>query len=331
VYRAIRTIISGPMVLILASAAGSTLAQDRAAAPNYPTKPIRIVIGTPAGAGSELIARLAGQQLTDAWGQPAIVEPHPGAGGNIAAEYVARAPADGYTLYVCYGTHTVNPSLYPKLPYDAIKDFAPVTLLSTQVNALTLHPSVPAKTVSELVALAHQRPGRLNYASSGNGAPNHLGMEQFKMMAKLDIVHIPYKGAAPARIDILGGQVDMWFDVLRAVLPYRESGRLRVLAVGSPRRSSLAPDIPTMAESGWNGVEVITWHALLAPAGTPAAIVNRLQSVIARGLQVPALKDKLAANGVEIAAGPPAELDAFLRADLARWEKVVRAAQIRPD
>ncbi len=326
-----KNIAASTMLVALASTVTCALGQDRAATPNYPAKPIRIVIGTPAGGGSELIARLAGQQLTDAWGQPVIVDPHPGAGGNIAAEYVAKAPPDGYTLYVCYGTHTVNPSLYPKLPYDAIKDFAPITLLSVQVNALTLHPSVPAKTVSELVTLARQRPGRLTYASSGNGAPNHLGMEQFKMMAKIDIIHVPYKGAAPARVDVLGGHVDMWFDVLRVVLPYRASGRLRVLAVGSPRRSSLAPDIPTMGELGWNGVEVITWHALLAPAGTPAAIINRLQSTIAHGMQAPALKDKLAANGVEVVAGTPAELDSFLRSDLARWEKVVRAAHIRAD
>jgi tripartite-type tricarboxylate transporter receptor subunit TctC len=306
-------------------------AQDRSAARTYPTKSIRIVIGTPAGGGSELIARLAGQQLTEAWGQPVIVDPHPGASGNIAAELVAKSPADGYTLYVCYGTHTVNPSLYARVPYDPIKDFAPVTLISTQVNALTVHPSVPAKTVNELVALARRRPGKLSYASSGNGSPNHLGMEQFKLMAKLDIVHVPYKGSAPSRIDVLGGQVDMLFDVLRVALPYRESGKLRVLAVGSPRRSTLAPDLPTMEEAGWKGVEVVTWHALLAPAGTPAAIVSRLQAEIARSLSAPDMKDKLAKIGVEVVAGTPAELAAFLRADMARWEKVVRMAGIRLD
>src|SRR5450759_3359947 len=279
--RAIRgAACAGAAMLGTIAASHDGFAQDQSAARNYPAKPIRIVIGTPAGGGSELIARLAGQQLTAAWGHPVIVDPHPGASGNIAAELVAKSPADGYTLYVCYGTHTVNPSLYARVPYDPIKDFAPVTLISTQVNALTIHPSVPAKTVSELVALARRRPGALSYASSGNGSPNHLGMEQFKLLAKLDIVHVPYKGAAPSRIDVLGGQVDMLFDVLRVALPYRESGKLRVLAVGSPRRSSLAPDLPTMEESGWKGVDVITWHALLAPAGTPAAIVTRLQAEI---------------------------------------------------
>lgn len=180
-------------ILSCTLAAQYALAQDRAASRAYPTKPIRIAIGTPAGGGSEFIARVAGQLLTQAWGLPVVVDPHPGASGNIAAELVARSPADGYTLYVCYGTHTVNPSLYARVPYDPIKDFAPVTLLSVQVNALTVHPSVPAKSVSELVALAHRSPGKLSYASSGNGSPNHLGMEQFKMMAKLDIVHVPYK------------------------------------------------------------------------------------------------------------------------------------------
>jgi len=300
-----------------------------AAADTYPSKPIRIVIGTPAGGGSELQARYVGQALTQAWGQPVVVDPRPGASGNIAAEHVAKSAPDGYTLYVCYGTHTVNPSLYKRVPYDALRDFAPVTLIATQYNALAVHPSIPAKTVKEFVALARSRPGKLTYASSGNGSPNHLGMELFKQAAGLEMVHIPYKGVAPARTDLFGGHVDSIFDTLRAVLPYQEAGRIRVLAVGSARRSSIAPDLPTIGESGWKGIEVLTWHALLAPAGTPPEIVNRLQTEIRRGLM--AQKDKFAKDGVDVVAGSPAELEAFMRGDMAKWQKVIQTANIRLD
>ena len=310
----------GAVLAVLAAAA---------AADTYPSKPIRIVIGTPAGGGSELQARYVGQALTQAWGQPVVVDPRPGASGNIAAEHVAKSAPDGYTLYVCYGTHTVNPSLYKRVPYDALRDFAPVTLIATQYNALAVHPSIPARTVKEFVALARSRPGKLTYASSGNGSPNHLGMELFKQAAGLEMVHIPYKGVAPARTDLFGGHVDSIFDTLRAVLPYQEAGRIRVLAVGSARRSSIAPDLPTIGESGWKGIEVLTWHALLAPAGTPPEIVNRLQTEIRRGLM--AQKDKFAKDGVDVVAGSPAELEAFMRGDMAKWQKVIQTANIRLD
>jgi len=298
---------------------------------DYPAKPIRLVIGTPAGGGSDLMARLAGQQLTRAWNAVVVVEPRPGAAGNLAAEYIAKAPPDGYTLYVCYGTHTVNPSLYPKLPYDAIRDFTPVTLIARQYNALVVHPSVPARTVAELVALAKKQPGKLSYGSSGNGSPNHLGMELFKIDAKIDLVHVPYKGAAPSRIDLLGGHTDLMFDVLRTALPYRDAGRMRMLALASPQRSTLAPDLPTMAEAGWKGIEVLTWHGLIGPAGMPAAIVERLQTEIQRGLLAPATKDKLAGDGIEVVAGTPSELAAFMRADMEKWGGVIKAARIRAD
>lgn len=297
---------------------------------DYPAKPVRIVIGTAAGGGSDLMARLVGQRLTQAWNAIVVVEPRPGVGGNIAAEYVAKSPPDGYTLYLCYGTHTVNPNLY-KLNYDAIKDFAPVTLIARQYNALVVHPSIPARSVNELVTLAKKNPGKLSYASSGSGSPWHLGMELFKISAQIDLVHIPYKGAAPARIDLLGGHVDVMFDVLRTALPFRDAGRTRMLAVASPQRSSLAPDVPTLAEAGWKGIEVLTWHALLAPAGTSPAIVDRLQSEIQRGLLATASRDKLTGDGVEVVASTPAELDAFMRADMARWGAVIKTARIRPD
>lgn len=317
--------------VVLAAATAAWVANGSASAQQYPIKPIRIVIGTPAGGGSELMGRLIGQYMTQAWGQPVVIDPRPGASGNIAAEHVAKSPPDGYTLYVCYGTHTVNPILYSRAPYDPIKDFAPVTLIATQFNALAVHPSIPARSVKELVALAKSRPGKMTYASSGNGSPNHLGMELFKQTAGIEMVHIPYKGVAPARTDLFGGHVDTIFDTLRAVLPFHEAGRVRVLAVASPRRASIAPELPTVDESGWKGIEVLTWHALLAPAGTPAEIVNRLQAEIRRGLTAPAQKEKLGKDGVEVVAGTPADLDAFLRADIAKWQKVIRAASIRLD
>jgi tripartite-type tricarboxylate transporter receptor subunit TctC len=297
----------------------------------YPTKPIRIVIGTPAGGGSDLMARLVGQQFTQAWGQQMLLDARPGASGNIAAEFVAKAPPDGYTLYVCYGTHTVNPSIYPHVGYEPIKDFVPISLIATQYNALVVHPSVPARSVKELVAIAKSRPGKLSYSSSGNGSPNHIGMELFKLAAKIDIVHIAYKGAAPSRTDFLGGHVDTMFDVLRTALPYHEAGRARILAVGSERRSTLAPNIPTVDESGYTGIIVRTWHGLLAPAATPQAIVDQLQAQLRRGLLAPALKDKLAKDGIEVVASTPGELESFMRADLAKWKTVVQAAHIRAD
>ncbi len=298
---------------------------------DYPSKPIRIVIGTPAGGGSDLMARLIGQRLSQAWNAAVVVDPRPGAGGNIAAEHVAKSAPDGYTLYVCYGTHTVNPNLYAKLGYDALRDFAPVTLLARQYNALVVHPSIPARSVNELVALAKKHPGKLSYASSGSGSPTHLGMELFKIAAQINLTHIPYKGAAPSRIDLLGGHIDLMFDVLRTALPFREAGRTRILAVASAQRSPLATDLPTMAEAGWKGIEVLTWHALLAPAGTPAAIVERLQAEIQRGLLAPAMKDKLAGDGVEVVASTPGELATFMRADMAKWGEVIKTARIRAD
>jgi len=299
--------------------------------PAYPAKPIRIVIGTPAGGGSDLMARTIGQLYTQAWGQQVLVEPRPGASGNIAAELVAKSPPDGYTLYVPYGTHTVNPSIYPRVGYDPIKDFTPISLIAKQYNALVVHPSVPARTVRELVALAKSRPGKMTYASSGNGSPTHLGMELFKIDAKIDLTHVPYKGAAPSRTDLLGGNIDTMFDVLRTALPFHTAGRARILAVASAKRSPLAADLPTMDESGFRGIEVLTWHALLAPAGAAPAIVEQLQGEMRRGLLAPALKDRLLKDGIEAVASTPSELDAFMRADIAKWKNVVQTARIRAD
>jgi tripartite-type tricarboxylate transporter receptor subunit TctC len=320
-----------PIAIAVIAVLGALAATSAHAQTEYPAKPLRIVIGTPAGGGSELMARYIGQQLASAWKTAVVVDPRPGASGNVAAEHVAKSPPDGYTLYVPFGTHTVNPSLYAKVPYDPIRDFAPVMLVSKQFNALVVHPSVPVKSVKEFVALARAQPRKMSYSSSGNGSPNHLGMELFKQTAGFDVVHIPYKGAAPSRIDMLGGHVDTMFDTLRTALPYHEAGKVRVLAVASPRRSVLAPDVPTVEEAGWKGIEVMSWHALLAPAGTPVGIVDRLQSEISRGLLAPPFKDKVAKDGIDMVAGTPAELAAFMRDDMAKWKAVIQAARIRLD
>jgi tripartite-type tricarboxylate transporter receptor subunit TctC len=296
---------------------------------DFPVKPIRIVIGTPVGGGSELMGRYVGQPLTQAWGQPVVIDARPGASGNIAAEHVAKSAPDGYTLYVPYGTHTVNPSLFAKVPYDPIRDFTSITLISKQYNSLVVHPSIPAKSVKELIALARNAPRKLTYASSGTGAAGHLGMELLKQLAGVDMVHVPYKGSAPSRIDLLGGHVDLMFDVLRTALPFRESGRVRMLAVAALTRQSIAPDVPTLDELGYKGLEVLTWHALLAPAGLSKALVERMQGVIHRALTAPAMKEKLARDGVDAIASSPAELDAFMRADIEKWRKVIQTAKIR--
>ena len=302
-----------------------------AGAQPYPAKSIRIVTGFAAGGPTDIYARLIGQKLTAAWGQPVIVDARPGASGNIAAEHVAKSPADGYTLYVPFGTHTVNPSLYSKSPYDPIKDFTMVTLIAKQYNALVVHPSIPAKSVKELLALAKAQPRKLSYGSSGNGSPNHLGMELLKQITGVDMVHVPYKGAAPSRIDLLGGHLELMFDVLRTALPFRDTGRIRMLAVGALQRQVIAPDVPTLDELGYKGMEVLTWHALLAPAGTPKVIADRLQTETRRGMTVPAFKEKLLRDGIDVITGTPAELETFLRADIEKWRKVIQTAKIRLD
>ncbi len=296
---------------------------------DYPVKPIRIVIGTPVGGGSELMGRYVAQPLTAAWGQPIVIDARPGASGNIAAEHVAKSAPDGYTLYVPYGTHTTNPSLQAKVPYDPIKDYTPITLIAKQYNALIIHPSIPAKTVKELIALARNAPKKLSYASSGTGAAGHLGAELLKQLAGVDMVHVPYKGSAPSRIDLLGGHVDLMFDVLRTALPFRESGRVRMLAVAALSRQVIAPDVPTLEELGYKGLEVITWHALLAPAGFNKGLADKMQGEIRRALLAPAMKEKLARDGVDAIASSPAELDAFMRSDIEKWRKVIQTAKIR--
>ena len=260
----------------------------------YPAKPIRFVVPFPAGGPLDLVARSIGQELSRSWGQPVIVDNRPGAGGNIGADLVAKAPPDGYTILMgAVSTHAINVTLYSKLPYDPINDFAPITLVTSVPNVLVLHPSVPAHNVTELIALAKAKPGQLNFASGSTGSAGHLAGELFKTMAGVDMVHIPYKGAAPAVVDLLAGHVSLMFDNLSSALPNIRAGRVRAIAVTTLKRSPLLPALPTISESGLSGFDVSTWFGVFAPGGTPPAVVARLNAEIVRILNTAQMRERL--------------------------------------
>lgn len=302
------------------------------AAQVYPARPVRIINAFPPGGPSDLLARVVAQKLQEAWGQPVIVEAKTGAAGNIGMEFVARAPADGYTLGVApTGNLVVNPHIFAQLPYDPFKDFAPITLMATVENVLVVQPEVPAKSVQELVALARAKPGTLNFASPGSGSQAHLAGELLKSMTAIDIVHVAYKGTGPALNDVMGGQVTMMFSQMSSALPQVRAGKLRALGVASPKRSAAAPELPTVAEQGLAGFEAVSWYALVAPAGTPPEIVDRVQKEVARALQLPDVKERLAGLGAEPVGNTPAELAARMRTESARWAAVVKAAGIKAD
>jgi len=308
------------LILVALALAGNALAQG------YPAKPIRFIVGP----GPDALARVIGQKLTEAWGQPVIVDQRGGGGGTISAEAVAKAAPDGYTLLLATGTHTINPSMY-KLSYDMVRDFAPVTLLASTPFILAVHPSVPANSVAELIRLAKTKPGALNYGSGGSGTPPHLATELFKTAAGIDIVHVPYKTVAAAITDLVAGQLQVMFTVGPAGLPQIRAGRLRGLAVSTARRSAFAPDLPTVAESGLPGFDVFGWNGLLAPAGTPGSIIARLQGEIVRALQNSELRERIASFGFEPVGNTPEEFGEFVKADIARWADVVKQSGARVD
>jgi tripartite-type tricarboxylate transporter receptor subunit TctC len=298
----------------------------------YPTKPVRLVVPFPPGGTTDILARAVAQTLSEAWGQQVIVDNHPGAGGNNGSDLVAKAPHDGYTLLMgTVGTHAINPSLYAKMPYDHVKDFTPVILVAGVPNVLVVNPSVPAHSVEELIALAKANPGKLNFASSGNGTSIHLSGELFKTMTGTQITHVPYKGSAPALTDLMGGQVQLMFDNLPSSLAFIKAGKLRALAVTTSTRSAALPDVPTLAESGLPGFEASSWFGVLAPAGTPREIVVKLNGAIDAWLASAGAREKLAAQGAIAAGGPP---DAFVRhiaTETAKWAKVVKASGAHTD
>ncbi len=297
----------------------------------YPSKPIRLVVTYPAGGGADTMARLISPRLGEALGQPVVVENRGGASGTIAADLVAKSAPDGHTLMLDATAFAVNPSLYPKLPYDPDKAFAPVTLLALFPNVVLVHPANPVSSIRELVAKIKAEPGKIAFASSGNGSAQHLAAELFRQRAGLDMVHVPYKGGGPALIDVMGGQVPLYFGNMASALPHVKNGKLKALAITGSKRSAAAPDLPTVAESGMPGYQVYEWNAIFAPAGTPPAIVNRLQAEIAKVVKIPEVRDRMLALGGEIVASSPADLGAWVHEQSASWAKVVRASNIKAE
>ncbi|HEV7799862.1 MAG TPA: tripartite tricarboxylate transporter substrate binding protein [Burkholderiales bacterium] len=299
-------------------------------AQGYPAKPVRILVGFTPGAGIDIAMRLVAPKIADALGQQVVIDNRPGAGGNIAAEIVARAPADGYTLFAGGAPAAISQTLYPKLSYDLLRDFDAVALVASVPNVLVVHPSLPAKSIKELVAIAKARPGQLTYASTGSGSSPHLIAEMLRMYSGIVIVHVPYRGTPPAVTDVVAGQVTFMFANALSVLPQVQSRRLRALAITSAKRSPIAPELPTVAET-YPGFESGTWYALAAPAGTPKDIVSRLNDAVTRAVQLPDVRDKFMAQGAELLSGSPQDAAAYFRAEVAKWGKVVKASGARAD
>ena len=301
-----------------------------ASAQSYPNRPIHIVAPFPAGGGYDFLSRLLAPEMTRTFGQPVIVENKSGANGNIGTEAVAKSAPDGYTLLMGGNSPlALNVALYA-LPYDPVKDFAPISRVATQPNLLAAHPSVPVKSLAELIDYARANPGKLTYGSAGNGSPQHLAAELLKRMAGIDLVHVPYKGAAPNAQALLAGEISIAFNIILLPLPHVQSGRLTGLALASAKRSPLAPGLPTMTELGYP-IDIDTWYGLVAPAGTPAEIIAKLNTEVVRILSLPELSERTKSQGIELGASTPEEFAAFLRADIARWGKAIRETGIKMD
>jgi len=301
-------------------------------ADTYPFKAIRIVVPFPPGSAADIVARAVGMKLTERWGQQVIVDPRPGASGIVASEIVARSAPDGYTLIMgTAATHTINISLYPKLPYDPVRDFAPIVLASLVPNVLAVHPSVPVKNVKELIALAKSRPGLLSYASSGSGTSPHLAGELFKNMAGVDILHVPYKGSPQALTDTISGQVTMQFAPMLTVLPHLKSSRLNGLAVTTAKRFSAAPELPTIAESGLPGYEATLWYGILAPQGTHRSIVLKLNKEVLGILALHEVRESLSRQGADTMSNTPEQFGAYIAAEITKWAQVIKTSGAKVD
>jgi tripartite-type tricarboxylate transporter receptor subunit TctC len=300
-----------------------------AAEPVFPTKPIRMIVAVPPGGPADTLARLVAPRLTESLGQTVVIDNRPGANGIIAYEMTARATPDGHTFTAVAAGVVINASLYPKIPYDPLKDFAPITLGITVPNILVVHPSVSASSVKDLVALAKAKPGTLAFASAGNGTSGHLALEVFRMHAGVDVTHVPYKGGGPALAEVLAGQVQALFSIALAAMPHINAGKLRALAITSAKRSRVAPELPTVAEAGFPGFEVIGWFGWLAPAATPRAIVTRLNAELVRVLRLPDVRDRLLNQSTEPVGNTPQEFAAFMKSEHEKWSKVIKAAHIK--
>jgi tripartite-type tricarboxylate transporter receptor subunit TctC len=305
---------------------GGALAQPAA----YPTKPVRFIVPYPPGGSADILARSIGAKLAEGLAQPVVVDNRPGAGTAIGTEATAKSPPDGYTVMIgTVSSHAINPSLNPNLKYDPVKDFAPVSLVASIPFVLLAHPSLPAGSVQELVALARAKPGALNFSSAGNGTSNHLAGELLKSMTNVEMVHVPYKGSAPALTDLLAGQVNLMFDLVLTAQPHVRSGAARALGVTGRSRSPALPSVPTIDESGVPGYEVSAWFGIFAPAGTPAAVVKRLNAEIVKIMQLPEMKERLASQGAEAMSSTPEQFAAYVTEELAKWSRVVKASGMK--
>jgi tripartite-type tricarboxylate transporter receptor subunit TctC len=313
---------------ILGGGTGTRVAAA-ASADAYPSRPIRYVVGGSVGGGADSLARAIGQQLAERWGQQVVFDNRPGGGGIVASEIVAKSPPDGYTLLMAFTSHVTNPSLYPKLSYDPVRDFAPITLVATIPNVLVVHPAVPADSVAALIALAKSR--RLSFASTGSGASTHLAGVLFSHSSGATLLHVPYKGAGPAITGVLMGETDVMFATMLSILPQVRAGKLRALAVTGSRRSPAAPELPTIDEAGLRGYEANAWFATFAPAGTSPALVRRLNAQIAGIVNAPDVRSRLAAQGAEPATSSPEELGRYAASETERWHKVIRASGAKAD
>ena len=314
----------------LAAAALLLCAAGLASAQTYPTKPIQFIVPFPPGGGNDTVARAIAQQASPALGQPIVVDNRPGAGGIIGADAAAKAAPDGHTIFLGgVATHAVNPHLHPKLSYDPIKDFAPITLVASAPSVLVVHPSVPARTIADFAAYARANPGKLNYASNGNGSSSHMAAVLYETNAGVKMTHVPYKGVGPALTDLMSGRIELMFNSIVAILPHIQAGKLRALAVTSKSRSSLLPDVPSIAESGWPAYEAGSWYGILAPAGTPPAIIDRLHREIVKSLKEPEVQKRLAGEGAEVIGSTPQEFAAHIRSELARMGQAIKAAGIK--
>lgn len=306
-------------------AAGSAVVATPAFSQQYPTRPVRYICPFPAGDGVDLITRIVASALGETWGVQVIVDNRPGAGGTIGTDTAAKAAPDGHTVLMgVTATLAISPALHKKLPYDNAKDFTPVSMIGTAPNVLVVHPSAPVKSVSEFIAYAKANPRKISYGSAGVGTTLHLSMEMFRSMTRIEVVHVPYKGGAPALADLLGGNVMAMFGAQPLLLPHVNAGKVRALAVSTAKRSALLPNVPTVAESGLHGFDVTAWYAMLAPAGVPAPILAKLNADLVRVLTGPEVQRRFAENGVEAAASTPEQLAAFIKSEESKWSKVVR-------
>lgn len=320
-----KTLLSFALTALATACAGASFAQ----AQSYPSKPVRFIIPFPPGGATDIMGRMAADTLSRAWGVQVVADNRPGAGGNIGSEQCAKSPADGYTICMMTVAQSISPSIYSKLAFDPLKDFSHVTLMAILPSLLMVHPSVPAKNVKELIALAKARPGALSYASTGNGTSPHMLMEMFKNMTGVNMVHIPYKGAAPAMIDQISGQVEVAFSTAIAALPFVQQGKVRALAVSTIDRFPPLPDLPTIDQAGVKGFNGSSWQGVAMPAGTPRDIVNRAHAELSKMLKTPANKEKILGMGGIASGNSPDEFAAFVKAEMEKWAKIAKAAKVK--